>query len=195
MRLPFERMKGRVTTLAGIAAIVAGLAGWFISEGIRESAEKSRQRSQAAAKVVDDASKLRSAADLPGAAILKHYGEPTVRPEDDLHALAHAFSNLMLLSKGSSPFRMGANEEFAAALMGKNAAREAFLVPPHPCLNDKGQIVDRWGSPVFFHVRDASRIDLRSAGPDREMWTADDLHRRHDGELVKGERLPEESRR
>jgi len=190
MRLPFGRMRGKLTVLVGIGAISVGLAWWFISEGFRESAEKSRQRSQAAAKAIDEASKLRNSADLPGAAILKHYGEPTVRPEDDLHALAHAFSNLMLLSKGSSPFRMGANEEFAAALMGKNAAREVFLVPPHPCLNDKGQIVDRWGSPLFFHVRDASRVDLRSAGPDREMWTADDLHRRHDGEFVKGDGLP-----
>ena len=74
-----------------------------------------------------------------------------------------------------------------------NAAKEVFLEAPHACLNAKGQLVDRWGSPLFFHVRDANRIDLRSAGPDGEMWTADDLHRRHDGEFFRGEMLPSEN--
>jgi hypothetical protein len=68
-------------------------------------------------------------------------------------------------------------------------------MPPHVCLNARGQLVDRWGSPLFFHVRDVSRIDLRSAGPDREMWTADDLHRRHDGEFFHGDTLPSENPR
>jgi len=191
MKLHFDRMKGKITVLASIGVVVLFLGWWLIGEGIKESAKKSLQMPETTL----EASTRRGSADLPGAAILKHYGESGVRPEDDLHALAHAFSNLMLLSKGPSPFRMGANEEFAAALMGKNAAHEVFLAPPHACLNEKGQIVDRWGSPLFFHARDAARIDLRSAGPDREMWTADDLHRRHDGEFVKGSLLPVESPR
>jgi hypothetical protein len=48
---------------------------------------------------------------------------------------------------------------------------------------------------LFFHVRDRSRIDLRSAGPDGEMWTTDDLHRRHDGEFFRGEMLPSDNLR
>jgi hypothetical protein len=44
-------------------------------------------------------------------------------------------------------------------------------------------------------VRDRDRIDIRSAGPDREMWTADDLHRRHEGEFFRGEMLPSENPR
>ena len=132
---------------------------------------------------------------LPGELILKTYASPSNRPEDDLQAMAHVFSNLQLLVKGGAPFRMGANEEFAAALMGQNAAKEVFLKAPHACLNEKGQLVDRWGSPLFFHVRDRSRIDIRSAGPDREMWTADDLQRQHEGEFFRGEALPEPPRR
>lgn len=132
---------------------------------------------------------------LPGEQILKTYASPSTRPEDDLQAMAHVFSNLQLLVKGDAPFRMGANEEFAAALMGQNAAKEVFLKAPHACLNEKGQLVDRWGSPLFFHVRDRSRIDIRSAGPDREMWTADDLQRQHEGEFFRGESLPEPPRR
>jgi hypothetical protein len=90
---------------------------------------------------------------------------------------------------------MGANEEFAAALLGKNAAKEVFLTSPHACLNDQSQLIDRWGTALFFHVRDATRIDLRSAGPDREMWTEDDLHRQHEGEFIRGASLPEANAR
>lgn len=126
----------------------------------------------------------------PGAEILKNYALASTRPEDDLHAMAHVFSNFRLLVKGDG-FRMGANEEFAAALLGQNAAKEVFLEAPHACLNAKGQLIDRWGTALFFHVKDRDRVDIRSAGQDRKMWTADDLHRRHDGEWHRGADLPE----
>jgi len=121
---------------------------------------------------------------LPGEAILQSYALPTTRPEDDLNALAHVFSNLTLLIKGDSPFPMGANEEFAAALRGKNRTRLRFMPDAHRAFNAQGQIVDRWDTPVFFHVTDHTRIDIRSAGPDGKMWTADDLHRRYDGQFL-----------
>jgi len=123
---------------------------------------------------------------LPGEQILANYASPVSRPEDDLSMMAHAFSNLTLLIKGDAPFRMGANEEFAAALLGKNRDQLRFLPDVHRCLNAQGQLVDRWMSPLFFHVTDRSRIDIRSAGPDRQMWTEDDLHRRYDGQFLKG---------
>jgi hypothetical protein len=130
---------------------------------------------------------------LPGEVILKDYALPSTRPEDDLSSMAHAFSNLTLLIKGDAPFRMGANEEFAAALRGKNRDHLRFLPDTHPCFNAQGQIVDRWQTPLFFHVTDRARIDLRSAGPDHQMWTEDDLHRRHNGEYQRGKDLPPNS--
>jgi|JI6StandDraft_1071083.scaffolds.fasta_scaffold02472_14 hypothetical protein len=132
-------------------------------------------------------------APLPGEQILANYASPSSRPEDDLSMMAHAFSNLTLLIKGDAPFRMGANEEFAAALLGKNRDQLRFLPDVHRCLNAQGQLVDRWMTPLFFHVHERSRIDIRSAGPDRQMWTADDLHRRHDGQFLKGADLQAQS--
>jgi hypothetical protein len=128
---------------------------------------------------------------LPGQQILRNYASAATRPQDDLHSMAHVFSNLRLLVKGDTPFRMGANEEFAAALLGKNSAKEVLLALPHPCFNEQGQLIDRWATPLFFHVRDNSRIDIRSAGPDQKMWTPDDLHRRYDGLFSSGETLPD----
>ncbi|MFN7562515.1 MAG: hypothetical protein ACK5TH_12100, partial [Prosthecobacter sp.] len=69
------------------------------------------------------------------------------------------------------------------------------LPPPTSIMIATALRLYRWGSPFFFHVRDRSRIDLRSAGPDGEMWTTDDLHRRHDGEFFRGEMLPSDNLR
>ncbi len=126
---------------------------------------------------------------LPGEHILANYAQPNTRPEDDLSMMAHVFSNLTLLIKGDVPFRMGANEEFAAALQGKNRDRLRLLPDVHPCFNAQGQIVDRWMSPLFFHVNDRDHIDIRSAGPDKQMGTPDDLHRRYDGQFLHGQQL------
>lgn len=178
-----------------LLALGVALLSWWVWDANRPNGETAHRMPQEAAKAIEAAAKLQSARKLPGAEILKNYASPSTRPEDDLQAMAHVFSNLQLLVKGDAPFRMGANEEFAAALMGKNAAKEVFLMAPHACLNAKDQLVDRWGSPLFFHVRDRDRIDIRSAGPDREMWTADDLQRQHEGEFFRGEGMPEPSRR
>lgn len=175
--------------MAALIAVAAALGVWWKATSNRLTTRQPVLPADMA-KVIEKAAKKRGKSMLPGEELLKAYASTTTRPEDDLHSMAHVFSNLQLLVKGDSPFRMGANEEFAAALMGKNSAREVFLKAPHPCLSAKSQIVDRWGSPLFFHVRDPSRIDIRSAGPDREMWTEDDLHRRYDGQFMRGAGLP-----
>jgi hypothetical protein len=35
--------------------------------------------------------------------------------------------------------------------------------------------LDRFGTPYFFHPISETRIDVRSAGPDRKLWTEDDV--------------------
>ena len=198
MRMNAGRVKGG-KWLALVVLLALALAGWLWQkppEGAKAQMEPKSQApmSPEAYQVMQNEVRLRAQwpdKRLPGEEILKQYGAAGTRPEDDLHAMAHAFSNLMLLVKGGSPFHLGANEEFAAALLGKNAAHEVFLAAGHPCLNAASQLVDRWGTPLFFHARDASRIDIRSAGPDRVMWTADDLQRQHEGQIVRGPGLPE----
>ncbi len=130
---------------------------------------------------------------LPGETILAGYGSKESRPQDDLNKMAHTFSNLLLLIKGDNPFRMGANEEFAAALRGKNRTQLRFLPDQHAAINDRGQLIDRWGTPLFLHTRSRDKIDIRSAGPDKQMWTPDDLHRKYNGEFLKGAALESKS--
>ena len=70
---------------------------------------------------------------------------------------------------------VGLNHEIVRALAGGNAKRAAFLAPGHPAVNGEGELVDRWGTPFFFHQLSGTEMEVISAGPDREMWTGDDV--------------------
>jgi len=42
-------------------------------------------------------------------------------------------------------------------------------------INAKGELVDYWGTPFFFHQLSGTQMEIHSAGPDRQMWTGDDI--------------------
>jgi hypothetical protein len=71
---------------------------------------------------------------------------------------------------------VGTNPEIAAALNGENPKQIKFIDPENGLrINGKGELVDSWGSPFFFHQLSAADMEIRSAGPDKIMWTGDDL--------------------
>ena len=72
-------------------------------------------------------------------------------------------------------YPIGGNEDLAAALRGENANRQAFLPAGHRAFDSSGRLVDRWGTPVFVHPLAAREIEFRSAGPDRKLFTGDDI--------------------
>jgi hypothetical protein len=75
---------------------------------------------------------------------------------------------------GGNP--VGTNPEIARALGGENPRHVNFLDQQAGMrLNEKGELVDPWGVPFFFHQLSAQEMEIRSAGPDRRMWTDDDL--------------------
>ena len=69
----------------------------------------------------------------------------------------------------------GSNAEITRVLTGQNKLRLALVAPHHPAINADGELCDRWGRPFFFHQLSATQIEIRSAGPDRKMWTEDDV--------------------
>lgn len=69
----------------------------------------------------------------------------------------------------------GTNAEITAALTGRNPLRLALIPTDHPAINRDGELCDRWGTPFFFHAESATRMEIRSAGPDRKMWNDDDV--------------------
>jgi hypothetical protein len=71
---------------------------------------------------------------------------------------------------------VGDNAEITAALMGKNPKQINFVPADSGLrLNEKGEMVDAWGTPFFFHQISGKEMEISSAGKDRVMWTPDDL--------------------
>ena len=86
--------------------------------------------------------------------------------------VVHKVLNNYLLEFGAYP--VGSNREITAQLSGRNATRHAPLPPDLPAISAEGELVDRWGTPFFFHALSARAMEIRSAGPDRELYTDDD---------------------
>lgn len=83
-----------------------------------------------------------------------------------------------VLSAFTDHFRelpIGNNAEITAALAGDNTRGIALLPADHPAINAQGELVDRWGSPYFFHQIGEGLMQIRSAGPDRRLYSDDDL--------------------
>jgi len=74
---------------------------------------------------------------------------------------------------GGNP--VGTNPEITRALAGDNPKQINFLKADGNRVNTQGELVDPWGTPYFFHQLSAAEMEVRSAGPDRKMWTSDDL--------------------
>jgi len=75
---------------------------------------------------------------------------------------------------GGNP--IGTNPEITAALNGENPRQVKFLnAESGHRINGRGELVDAWGTPFFFHQISGSEMEIRSAGPDRKMYTSDDL--------------------
>jgi hypothetical protein len=75
---------------------------------------------------------------------------------------------------GGNP--VGSNEEITRALSGENPRQvNYFNAEAGMRVNQKGELVDVWGVAFFFHQLSASQMEIRSAGPDKLMWTLDDI--------------------
>ena len=128
-------------------------------------------------------------APLLGETILRDYANTNHPPENDLTLMSRLMENSLLLLKSAANRPLSANEDWADLFRGKNGARERFLPDTHAALNSQGQLVDRWGTPLFFHALGGGRFEIRSAGADKKLWSADDIHRNADGSFRRGGEL------
>lgn len=96
-----------------------------------------------------------------------------VVPEIALDNMRHVISDYGSMFGGNP---VGENSEITSQLSGNNPKHANFIRPDAGMqINDKGELVDPWGTPYFFHQLSGHEMEIRSAGPDKVMWTADDL--------------------
>ncbi|QYM77773.1 hypothetical protein K0B96_10605 [Horticoccus luteus] len=155
-----------------VLAVAALLAVWFWLRPAPTSPVASRAPSSApgATAIARPASPPPLDEDT-GLAALAQLGSPATTISADLQLLDGMFTRYQSNFRGNP---VGLNAEIVATLTGGNPLHLAFISPHHPALNARGELCDRWGTPFFFHQLSGTRMEIRSAGPDRKMWTADD---------------------
>lgn len=70
---------------------------------------------------------------------------------------------------------VGTNAEIMKAVMGGNPKQARLGPPDDQSLSPEGELLDRWGTPYFFHQLSSDLMEIRSAGPDKSLWTSDDI--------------------
>jgi hypothetical protein len=75
----------------------------------------------------------------------------------------------------------GTSIQIAKALLGQSEKKVLILAVRRADINDKGEILDPWGTPLQFYFSH-NEVMIRSAGPnkaweDSALATADDLYR------------------
>jgi len=88
---------------------------------------------------------------------------------DNLEFTFRDFSNAL----GGNP--VGTNAEITSALLGDNLKQVKLPLPEGSTRNEAGELCDPWRTPWFFHQLSGSQMEIRSAGPDLEFYTADDF--------------------
>ena len=114
----------------------------------------------------------------PAASEISHLADLLNSPAGEIRA------DLRILDECLATFRtnfprdgnpVGSNAEITAALTGRNKIKFAFIPPNHPAINRNGELCDRWGTPFYFHAESGTRMGIRSAGPDKKLYTEDDV--------------------
>ncbi len=94
-------------------------------------------------------------------------------PENDLEILQDVLAAYRRVF-GENPTG-GLNAEIVGGLIGQNSRRLAVIPPDSGAISASGELLDRWGTPYFFHPVSREFMQVISAGPDGVLWTGDDI--------------------
>jgi len=97
---------------------------------------------------------------------------PAQHDVDVLHTLLRQY--LRRLGRREA-LPIGNDSDLAKVLGGQNPMKYATLPANHPAFSPDGRLRDRWGTPYFVHPVAPGSFEIRSAGPDRKLFTSDDL--------------------
>jgi len=78
------------------------------------------------------------------------------------------FAGLQQYKENVGTYPVGSNSEIVKMLQGNNPKKLIILVSRKAELNEKGEILDPWGSPLRIYFSDAGVL-VRSAGPNRRF--------------------------
>lgn len=98
---------------------------------------------------------------------------PDHPPEQDLQIVADF---LETYARGTGGAPIGDNADITAAITGTQFPGQKARVFPrnHRAVKD-GKLVDRWGEALWFHPNSGNSMEIRSGGPDKQLFTPDDV--------------------
>lgn len=91
-------------------------------------------------------------------------------PERELEIIQDLLSQH---NRALGPGTFGDNNDVTRALVGDSG--DGIWLPRTSPRIRNGELLDRWGTPYWFHANGDSNIEIRSAGPDKNLFTSDDL--------------------
>lgn len=163
-----------------LAVLVVGLIFWWrpdpsVTEPNSGISRKPEARVEAAAPIEVERSFVVTGADPIQGRVGQGLNAANGTAREDLLILQEVFAAWRTNAVGlGNP--VGDNQEITAALSGQNQWSFAIIPADHPAINEKGELCDRWGTRLFFHQHSGDRMEIRSAGPDRERFTDDDVN-------------------
>lgn len=171
----------RSTKIGFTAAFILGIAAFLFLRPRGERSSPWQSQPSPAAIVQRPPSEVEAsveatapAAHLAGSTIADDLNASTFPIRRDLEILNELFvayqSNFPRLGNP-----VGDNADITAAFIGENPAKFIFISPLHRAINPRGELCDRWGTPFRFHQLSGTRMEIRSAGPDRKFATPDDV--------------------
>ena len=163
-----------INRLLGALALLCVLAtagGWLFRSGSHENAAPSVP---AATSVSSEDAGLARISGVPDRPRFLGAGSPAPSHAANTNkALQTAAGSLRSYRMAFTENPIGSNAEITGKLLGQNS-RGLRLLPANAPVNAKGELVDQWNQPIFFHQISAKLMEVRSAGPDQRMWNADD---------------------
>jgi hypothetical protein len=82
--------------------------------------------------------------------------------------IENLFQGLQQYKENVGGYPVGSNAQVVKALMGHNAKNVIILVSRKLEVNEKGEFIDSWGTPLKLYFSDSSVL-VRSAGPNRRF--------------------------
>lgn len=172
-------MRGRALPVAVFVLIAGGIAALFWLRPPQEQPPVAGRPATRPAAAPAAAVATGPASSDPGSALVGESSladdldAPNGTIQRDLAILEEVFTAWQTnFPRQGNP--VGENAEITAALAGGNALRFAFISPRHSAINAAGELCDRWGTPFRFHQLSGTRMEIRSAGPDRKFGGVDD---------------------
>ena len=114
------------------------------------------------------------AASFPRSPLADSLNSPATTPADDLRTVSRLLS--LYRERFDAYPAFGDNAQLVNALSGANPHRIPLLARDAPAVSAAtGELLDRWGTPYLFHAISRDALEIRSPGPDRAPYTADDV--------------------